>query len=195
MADTEISWVLKLGPLTASILWVVCLSFPFLAGVRDFTYLFVASHPPTNAQLTFLVVRKTEICESLPACLPSLLAECLCSIRLVVLVGMGTGSGIGAEQKGQDCRRFSEMSSTLRNGDGHSYVPAWEGEEKPSGAGVAASSRKSAQLRAAGVSSFQTQSIEEGRRGGSGSPQASPSCAPPKPGVSTPRVPMFSAMG
>ena len=61
--------------------------------------------------------------ENLPVCLPPLLAECLGSIRLVVLLGEGAGSEIGAEKKGQDCGRFSEMSSTLRNGDGHSHVP------------------------------------------------------------------------
>ena len=58
------------------------------------------------------------------------------------------------------------MGSALRNGDGHSPVPAQKAKERPSGAGVAASSRRSAQVTAAGVSSFQTQSIEERRRGG-----------------------------
>ena len=60
--------------------------------------------------------------------LPPILAECLCSIKLVVSVGMGAGSEIGAEQKGQDCRRFSEMGYPVRNGDGHSPVPAQEAE-------------------------------------------------------------------
>ena len=84
------------------------------------------------------------------------------------------------------------MDSALKNGDGHSPVPAQEAEERPSGAGVAASSRSSAQVTAAGVSSFQTQSIEEGRRGGSVTPRP-PRAVHPQPGVSTPRVPMFSA--
>ena len=59
------------------------------------------------------------------------------------------------------------MCSALRNGDSLSPVPSQEAKERPSGVGVAASSRRSAQVTAAGVSSFQTQSIEEGRRGGS----------------------------
>ena len=35
--------------------------------------------------------------------LPSILAECLCSIELVVSVWTEAGSEFGAEQKGQDC--------------------------------------------------------------------------------------------
>ena len=38
------------------------------------------------------------------------------------------------------------MGSALRNGDGHSPVPAQKAKERPSGAGVAASSRRSAQV-------------------------------------------------
>ena len=111
--------------------------------------------------------------------LPPILAECLCSIKLVVSVGMGAGSEIGAEQKDQDLERFSEMCYPVRNGDCHSHIPAQEAEERPSGAGVAASSRRFAQVRAAGVSSFQTQSTGEGSRGGSVPPQTPQSCAPP----------------
>ena len=96
--------------------------------------------------------------------LPSILAECLCSIELVVSVGMGAGSEIGAEQKDQDVRRFREMCYPVRNGDCHSHIPAQEAEERPSGAGVAASSRRFSHVRAAGVSSFQIQSIGEGSR-------------------------------
>ena len=74
---------------------------------RKFTHLCViASHPPPNAQPTLPVVRErlratkafSEACF-----LPSILAECLCSIKLVVSVGMGAGSEFGAEQKSQDC--------------------------------------------------------------------------------------------
>ena len=56
------------------------------------------------------------------------------------------------------------MGYPVGNGDGHSRVPAREAEERPSGAGVAASSRRFAQVRAAGVSSFQTQSTGVGSR-------------------------------
>ena len=111
--------------------------------------------------------------------LPPILAECLCSIELVVSVGMGAGSEIGAGQKDQDFGRFSEMGYRVRDGDSHSPLPAQEAEERPSGAGVAASSRRFAQVRAAGVSSFQTQSTGEGSRGGSVPPQHPQSCAPP----------------
>ena len=57
-----------------------------------------------NAQPTFLVVRESlrpmkALSENLSSSLPSLLAECLCGIKLVVLVGMGAGSEIGAEQR------------------------------------------------------------------------------------------------
>ena len=100
-------------------------------------------------------------------------------IKLVVSVGMGAGSEIGAEQKDQDFGRFSEMGYPVRDGDGHSPLPAQEAEERPSGAGVAASSRRFAQVRAAGVSSFQTQSTGEGSRGGSVPPQTPQSYAPP----------------
>ena len=112
----------KPGPLTTPVLWLVCLSCLFLAGVRDFTYLcFVASHPLPNAQPIPLVVRESlrpmkDLSENLPDCLPPLLAECLCGIKLVFLVGMGPGSEIRAAQKGQDCGRLSEMGYTLRNG-------------------------------------------------------------------------------
>ena len=68
------------------------------------------------------------------------------------------------------------MGYPVGNGDGHSRVPAREAEERPSGAGVAASSRRFAQVRAAGASSFQTQSTGEGSRGGSVPPQTSQSC-------------------
>ena len=160
------------------------LSFPGCS--EEFSYLcFVASHPPSNAQPTLPVVRETLRATKplVKACfLTSILAECLCSIEHVDLVGMGAGSEIGAEQKVQDCGRFSEMGNPVRNGDGHSPVPAQESKERPSGAEVAASSRRSAQITASGVSSFQTQSIEEGRRGGSGSPQTSQSFAPPPAG-------------
>ena len=71
------------------------------------------------------------------------------------------------------------MGSALRNGDSHSPVPAQEAEERPSGAGVAASCRRSAQVAAAGVSPFQTQSIEEGRRGGSVTPRPPRAVHPP----------------
>ena len=100
-------------------------------------------------------------------------------MELVVSVGMGAGSEIGAEQKGQDFRMFSEMCYPVKNGDSHSHIPDQEAEERPSGAGVAASSRRFAQFRAAGVSSFQTQSTGEGSRGGSVPPQTPQSCAHP----------------
>ena len=50
-------------------------------------------------------------------------------IKLVVSVGMGAGSEIGAEQKGQDFRRFSKMGYPVRDGDGHSPLPAQEAED------------------------------------------------------------------
>ena len=75
-------------------------------------------------------------------------------------------------------RRFSKMGYPVRNGDNHSPFLAQEAE-RPSGARVAASSRRFAQVRAAGVSSFQTQSTGEGSRGGSVPPQTPQSCAPP----------------
>ena len=73
----------------------------------------VASHPLPNAQLIPLVVRDRlrpmkDLSENLPACLPPLLAESLCGIKLVFLVGMGPGSEIRAVQKGQDCGRLGE---------------------------------------------------------------------------------------
>ena len=49
-----------------------------------------------------------DLSENLPACLPPLLAESLCGIKLVFLVGMGPGSEIRAVQKGQDCGRLGE---------------------------------------------------------------------------------------
>ena len=112
----------KPAPLTTPVLWLVCLSCLFLAGVRDFTYLcFVAAHPLPNAQPIPLVVRESlrptkDLSENFPDCLPPLLAECLCGIKLVFLVGMGPGSEIRAAQKGQDCGRLNEMGYTLRNG-------------------------------------------------------------------------------
>ena len=99
-------------------------------------------------------------------------------IKLVVSEGMGAGSEIGAEQKGQDFRRFSKMGYPVRNGESHSPFLAQEAE-RPSGAGIAASSRRFAQVRAAGVSSFQTQSTGDGSRGGSVPPQTPQSCGPP----------------
>ena len=184
---------LKLGPSKTPVLWMVCLSCPFLAGLRDFTYLcFAASHPPPNAQPTFLVVRESlrpmkALSENLCSSLPSLPAECLCGIKLVVLVGMGAGSGFGAEQ------RVGIAGGLLR----------WV---LPSGMGMVthlfkairsrspASSRRSTQVTAAGVSSFQTQSIEEGRRGGQ-CPHRELCTPQAQPGVSTPRMSMFSAVG
>ena len=83
--------------------------------MRDFTYLgLVASHPLPNAQPLLLVVRErlrpmTDLSDNLPACLPPLLAECLCGIKFVFFVGMGPGSETGGVQKGQDCGRLSEM--------------------------------------------------------------------------------------
>ena len=73
----------------------------------------VASHPLPNAQSISLVVRDRlrplkDLSENLPACLPPLLAESLCGIKLVFLVGMGPGSEIRAVQKGQDCGRLGE---------------------------------------------------------------------------------------
>ena len=85
------------------------------------------------------------------------------------------------------------MCSALRNGDSLSPVPSQEAKERPSGVGVAASSRRSAQVTAAGVSSFQTQSIEEG--GEAQCPHNLPELCIPLPGVSMPRVSMFSAVG
>ena len=106
MRSTEkSSLVLTLGPPNTPQLWMVCLSCPFLAGLRDFTYsCFAASHPPPNAQPTSLMVRESlrpmkALSENLSSSLPSLLAECLCGIKLVVLVGMGAGSEIGARQR------------------------------------------------------------------------------------------------
>ena len=82
---------------------------------------FVASHPLPSAQPIFLVVRErlrpmTDLSDSLPACLPPVLAECLCGIKFVFFVGMGPGSETGGVQKGQDCGRLSEMGYTIRNG-------------------------------------------------------------------------------
>ena len=57
-----------------------------------------------KAQPTSLVLRESlrpmkALSENLFSSLPSLLAECLCGIKLVVLVGMGAGSEIGAKQR------------------------------------------------------------------------------------------------
>ena len=57
-----------------------------------------------KAQPTSLVLRESlrpmkALSENLSFSLPSLLAECLCGIKLVVLVGIGAGSEIGAEQR------------------------------------------------------------------------------------------------
>ena len=51
----------------------------------------------------------TDLSDNLPACLPPVLAECLCGIKLVFFVGMGPASEIRAAKRGQDCRTFSEM--------------------------------------------------------------------------------------
>ena len=105
----------KLAPLTTPLLWLVCPSCLFLAGVRDFTYLgFVASHPLPNAQPAFPVVRERlrpmkDLSDNFPACLHPPLAECLCGIKLVFLVGIEADSETGGMQKGQDCGRLSEM--------------------------------------------------------------------------------------
>ena len=57
-----------------------------------------------------------DLSDNLPVCLPPVLAECLCGIKLVFFIGMGPASEIRAAKKGQDCRTFSEMGYTLRNG-------------------------------------------------------------------------------
>ena len=82
------------------------------------------------------------------------------------------------------------MGYPVGNGDGHSHVPAQEAEERPSGAGVAASSRRFAQVRAAGVSSFRHKA--QGKEAGEA--QCPPELCFPQLGVSMPHVPMFSAV-
>lgn len=52
----------------------------------------------------------------------------------IVSVGMGPGSEIGAEQKGQDYRGLVRWATLSGNGDEYS-CPSPEAEERPSGAG------------------------------------------------------------
>ena len=105
MRSTEkFSLVLKLGHQNSrTVDGLSELSYP---GWTEGFYLlcFVASLPPPNAQPTFLVVRESlrpmkDLSENLSSSPPSLLAECLCGIKLVFLVGMTAGSEIGAEQR------------------------------------------------------------------------------------------------
>ena len=123
----------NLGPLTTPVLWLVCLSCLFLAGVRDFTYVcFVASHPLPSAQPIFLVVRErlrpmTDLSDSLPVCLPPVLAECLCGIKLVFFIGMGPASEIRAAQRGQDSGCLVRWATSSGMG-GHSLVTHWSQE-------------------------------------------------------------------
>ena len=163
---------------------MVCLSCPILAGLRDFANLcFVASHPPPNAQPTFLVVRESlrpmkDLSENLSSSPPSLLAECLRGTKLVVLLGVGAGSEIGAEQRVRTAGGL--VRCVLPSGMGTVTTCSSPGSKRK-----AIKSRsgcifqKFCPHHSRWVSSFQTQSIEEGRRGGSVPPQTSQSCAPP----------------
>ena len=126
------------------------------------------------------------------ACHPSI-AECLCGIKLVVLVGMGAGSEIGAEQRVRTAGGLvrwvlpsgmgmvTHLSQPRKQKKGHQEQ---EWLHLPEGL----------PRSAAGVSSFQTQSIEERRRGGQ-CPHRELCTPQAQPGVSTPRVSMLSAVG
>ena len=50
-----------------------------------------------------------DLSDNFPAYLHPPLAECLCGIKLVFLVGIEADSETGGMQKGQDCGRLSEM--------------------------------------------------------------------------------------
>lgn len=60
--------------------------------------------------------------------------------------------------KGQELRGFNEMALASGMGIVTHLSPPHREEERPTGAGEAASSLRSVQVRAAGVSPFQTQS-------------------------------------
>ena len=105
MRSTEkFSLVLKLGHQNSrTVDGLSELSYP---GWTEGFYLlmFCSFTSSTNAKPTFLVVRESlrpmkDLSENLSSSPPSLLAECLCGIKLVVLLGVGAGSEIGAEQR------------------------------------------------------------------------------------------------
>ena len=151
---------------------MVCLSCPILAGLRDFANLcFVASHPPPNAQPTFLVVRESlrpmkDLSENLSSSPPSLLAECLRGTKLVVLLGVGAGSETGAEQRVRTAGGL--VRCVLPSGMGTVTTCSSPGSKRKA---IRSRSgcifQKFCPRHSCWVSSFQTQSIEEGRRGGS----------------------------
>ena len=105
MRSTEkFSLVLKLGHQNSrTVDGLSELSYPGWTG-GFYLLMFCSFTSSTNAKPTFLVVRESlrpmkDLSENLSSSPPSLLAECLCGIKLVFLVGMAAGSEIGAEQR------------------------------------------------------------------------------------------------
>ena len=105
MRSTEkFSLVLKLGHQNSrTVDGLSELSYP---GWTEGFYLlmFCSFTSSTNAKPTFLVVRESlrpmkDLSENLSSSPPSLLAECLRGTKLVVLLAVGAGSEIGAEQR------------------------------------------------------------------------------------------------
>ena len=184
MRNTEkFSLVLKLGHQNSrTVDGLSELSYPGWTG-GFYLLMFCSFTSSTNAKPTFLVVRESlrpmkDLSENLSSSPPSLLAECLCGIKLVFLVGMTAGSEIGAEQRVRTAGGL--VRCVLPSGMGTVTTCSSPGSKRK-----AIKSRsgcifqKFCPHHSRWVSSFQTQSIEEGRRGGSVPPQTSQSCAPP----------------
>ena len=179
---------------------MVCLSCSILAGLRGLTYSrFVASHPPPNAKPTFLVVRESlrpmkDLSENLSSSPPSLLAECLCDIKLVFLVGMTAGSEIGAEQRVRTAGGL--VRCVLPSGMGTVTTCSSPGSKRK------AIRRRSGCIfqkvcpRHSRWGFFLPDTKHRGRKEGRlSAPTDLPELCTPLPGVSMPRVSMFSAVG
>ena len=179
---------------------MVCLSCPILAGLRDFANLcFVASHPPPNAQPTFLVVRESlrpmkDLSENLSSSPPSLLAECLCGIKLVFLVGMTAGSEIGAEQRVRTAGGL--VRCVLPSGMGtitHLFQPREQKKDHQEEEWLHLPEVLSTSQP---LGFFLPDTKHRGRKEGRiSAPTDLPELRTPLPGVSMPRVSMFSAVG
>ena len=179
---------------------MVCLSCPILAGLRGLTYSrFVASHSPPNAKPTFLVVRESlrpmkDLSENLSSSPPSLLAECLCGIKLVFLVGMTAGSEIGAEQRVRTAGGL--VRCVLPSGMGtvsHMFQPRKQkkGHQEEEWLHLPEGLPTSQPL-----GFFLPDTKHRGRKEGRlSAPTDLPELCTPLPGVSMPRVSMFSAVG
>ena len=200
MRNTEkFSLVLKLGHQNSrTVDGLSELSYP---GWTEGFYLlcFVASLPPPNAQPTFLVVRESlrpmkDLSENLSSSPPSLLAECLCGIKLVFLVGMTAGSEIGAEQRVGTAGGL--VRCVLPSGMGtitHLFQPR---EQKKDHQEEEWLHLPEVLPTSQPLGFFLPDTKHRGRKeGGISAPTDLPELCIPLPGVSMPCVSMFSAVG